>query len=441
MDSYVGWKETKKCVFLLGVTILCGNQSVRSLDEIKTTPTNYYEFLRLPSTTASLKEIKQSYRRLAIELHPDKLAHNATEAERELCKEQFLFLQKIYETLSDPNERAIYDHETHFGLAVSNNNLPPLEEPRAGSKHFSVIRTPSMTINMQFNFPAMSLADLQIKTPVELKYAIDGGEKNISYLRRTLCTICFGKGVAAADIETCVHCHGLGYAWKKLKMEDYEQLTYSQCDYCVGKGYKLSSKRCVACSGFGYFYEDSWLMAPLQRGFDDGQEYIFESIGHQHRDGRRGDVKVTADYEFPAGYRVDGNSSDLLFVFNTSSDQLQQGLQFRFSYPTGETFEVEIPRDVTPGDVLSGYELRLDGLGLFKPKKSPMTMDDDSEELIINLAGYFDSDDLEEKTPTDNLYEELDRGDLVVKLDLNWTSVSATEVFETLRVSSCSSII
>ncbi|CAH0587074.1 unnamed protein product [Chrysodeixis includens] len=64
----------------------------------------HYEVLCVPKE-ATASEIKKSYRRLALQWHPDKNLENLVEA-----KEQFQLVQNAYEVLSDPQERAWYDN-------------------------------------------------------------------------------------------------------------------------------------------------------------------------------------------------------------------------------------------------------------------------------------------------------------------------------------------
>ncbi|XP_022114174.2 dnaJ homolog subfamily C member 21 [Pieris rapae] len=64
----------------------------------------HYEVLCI-SRDASASEIKKSYRKLALQWHPDKNLENLLEA-----KDQFQLVQTAYEVLSDPQERAWYDN-------------------------------------------------------------------------------------------------------------------------------------------------------------------------------------------------------------------------------------------------------------------------------------------------------------------------------------------
>ncbi|HRP08738.1 MAG TPA: DnaJ domain-containing protein, partial [Gemmatimonadales bacterium] len=69
---------------------------------------SYYEILEV-SREASDGEIKKSYRRLAMQYHPDR--NDSPEAE-----EHFKELGEAYQVLSDPDKRAHYDR---FGSAPS----------------------------------------------------------------------------------------------------------------------------------------------------------------------------------------------------------------------------------------------------------------------------------------------------------------------------------
>ena len=65
----------------------------------------YYKILEV-SADASSDAIKQSYRKKAAVLHPDKASGDA---------EKFKEIQKAYETLKDPQKRAEYDNQQRYG--------------------------------------------------------------------------------------------------------------------------------------------------------------------------------------------------------------------------------------------------------------------------------------------------------------------------------------
>lgn len=65
-------------------------------------PTHYYSLLKV-DRQASLSAIKQAYRQLARQLHPDLNPND------EAAAEQFKALNEAYEVLSDPAKRRQYD--------------------------------------------------------------------------------------------------------------------------------------------------------------------------------------------------------------------------------------------------------------------------------------------------------------------------------------------
>ena len=64
---------------------------------------NHYQLLQV-QVNASSQEIKQAYRRLVKEFHPDSQHENADH-------EQIIKLNAAYEILSDPNNRRLYDQQ------------------------------------------------------------------------------------------------------------------------------------------------------------------------------------------------------------------------------------------------------------------------------------------------------------------------------------------
>ncbi|KAI9247205.1 hypothetical protein BDA99DRAFT_526369 [Phascolomyces articulosus] len=70
--------------------------------------TSLYEILQLEKTATS-KEIKSQYRKLALKFHPDKQSASCTEQEKQAATEQFQQLGLAYSILSDPAKKSHYD--------------------------------------------------------------------------------------------------------------------------------------------------------------------------------------------------------------------------------------------------------------------------------------------------------------------------------------------
>lgn len=91
-----------------------GPFSTRALFEDSVTsskPCTFYELLGI-SETGTLSEIKQAYKQLARKYHPDVSPPDRVQRHTE----KFIQVHEAYETLSDPNKRALYDMDLAMGI-------------------------------------------------------------------------------------------------------------------------------------------------------------------------------------------------------------------------------------------------------------------------------------------------------------------------------------
>ncbi|XP_027116875.2 chaperone protein dnaJ 20, chloroplastic-like [Coffea arabica] len=77
-------------------------------------PCSFYDLLGIPET-GSLLEIKQAYKQLARKYHPDVSPPGLVQE----YTQRFIRVQEAYETLSDPNRRALYDRDMAKGLHLA----------------------------------------------------------------------------------------------------------------------------------------------------------------------------------------------------------------------------------------------------------------------------------------------------------------------------------
>jgi DnaJ-class molecular chaperone len=73
-------------------------------------PRSHYDVLQLDSRSATPDEIKRAFRRLSMDLHPDKNGNS------EESKRAFQELNEAYTVLSDPEKRGNYDFELQMGM-------------------------------------------------------------------------------------------------------------------------------------------------------------------------------------------------------------------------------------------------------------------------------------------------------------------------------------
>jgi hypothetical protein len=98
---------------------------------------NHYQVLGVP-TSASAEVIKQAYRRLANQLHPDKHGGDSR------YEEQFKAVAAAYRVLGDPGRRAQYDFQLHQATQYAENQRRAAAEAAAGGP--SVYKMPPPTV-------------------------------------------------------------------------------------------------------------------------------------------------------------------------------------------------------------------------------------------------------------------------------------------------------
>ncbi|HZZ64101.1 MAG TPA: J domain-containing protein [Candidatus Baltobacteraceae bacterium] len=189
---------------------------------------DYYQVLGVPKT-ASEKEIKSAYRKLARKYHPDANLDNPKEAE-----EKFKELQEAYAVLSDPEKRRKYDAlgsdwESAARQAEQQRRYRSERAPgTAGFADFGDLFERGTTnggdgfsdffdaffSNVGRRTTASSARsphrgqDLEGSIEITLRDAYEGGAKSISIELEDRCPVCGGTGVKQGDI--CPNCHGTG---------------------------------------------------------------------------------------------------------------------------------------------------------------------------------------------------------------------------------------
>lgn len=113
-------------LLLLSTLLLSNITAVNAKRKTKTSPKqfqsdDYYEVLGL-SKNASEKDIKKSYRKLALQYHPDKVKE---EKDKEESEKIFVAVNEAYAVLSDDEKKKIYDKYGKQGLEVHERGGDP----------------------------------------------------------------------------------------------------------------------------------------------------------------------------------------------------------------------------------------------------------------------------------------------------------------------------
>jgi molecular chaperone DnaJ len=249
---------------------------------------DYYEILGV-ERTATTQEIKTSYRKLAIQHHPDRNPGDAR------AEETFKEAAEAYAVLSDVDKRAQYDRFGHAGLRGGGGGFDP-----------SVFADFSDILGDLFGFGdrfggsrrrrggATSGADLRYDLGLRFEEAAFGTEVTLRIPRLEHCEACSGSGGAGgSEPATCPACRGQG------------QVRYSQgfftvartCPQCGGMGTVVTDP-CPECRGEGRVERERSLAVKIPPGVDSGARLRLNGEGeHGPRGGPSGDLYVVIAVE------------------------------------------------------------------------------------------------------------------------------------------------
>lgn len=261
------------------------------------TKRDYYEVLGV-AKTASADEIKKSYRKLAMQYHPDRNPDNKEAAEKfkEICE--------AYEVLSDTDKRHRYDQYGHAGMKSA---FGP------GGFDFGRDFTHMQDIDLQdilgsffgggfgdmFGGGGRRRArnpnaaqrgdDLRFDLEIDFEEAVFGSEREVDLNVNDTCDTCHGSGAASGSTrETCRQCGGHGVV---VVGGGFIQMRQT-CPVCRGEGTIIRSP-CKKCGGTGRVKTPRHIALRIPKGVETGSRLRLTGKGESGmRGGPAGDLYV-----------------------------------------------------------------------------------------------------------------------------------------------------
>ncbi|HUW51251.1 MAG TPA: DnaJ C-terminal domain-containing protein [Sulfuricella sp.] len=306
------------------------------------------------------KAIKDAFRKLALQYHPDR--NKASDAE-----ERFKEIAEAYAILSDPKKRAEYDARGFEGVAgFSREDL------------FGGIDFEDLLGGLNFDFGLggglfnhffhrrqagpMPGANVEVELHVPLQRVVSGGEEKVRLPRRTACSSCGGSGAAAGtQPRACSACNGSGrQTTSRRETHDKSNVIIQQvsiCPVCMGRG-SVIDKPCPDCGGSGETTRNEVLSVNIPAGVEEGMALRIPGRGMPSREtgGRPGDLFVVVRSE--PDPRFERNGADLWRSESIAVADAVLGTSLKV--PTlDKPAEVTVPPGTQPDTVL-----RVRGKGL-----------------------------------------------------------------------------
>ena len=280
---------------------------------------DYYEILGVPKN-ASKDEIKNVYRKLALQYHPDRNKSKGAE-------ERFKEISEAYAVLSDDEKRKRYDtygqvgseevfrgSEANFdeifkdigiggfkdifeqvfggregGFADPFNFGFRFDEGREAGRFAD-------PFNFGFRFGGGGRRrgqDLVYDAELSLEDVLKGKREEIELPKLEKCRNCAGTGAApGSKPRKCNVCDGQGQMRRVYSQNRFSTfVSLEPCQTCRGQG-EIIDRPCETCSGSGNIRSYKKINIEIPKGVEDGMTLQLRGEGEPFENGQPGDLLI-----------------------------------------------------------------------------------------------------------------------------------------------------
>lgn len=260
---------------------------------------DYYEVLGVDKG-AEINDIKRSYRKMAMQYHPDR------NPDDEKAAENFREVTEAYEVLSDTDKRARYDQYGHAGV---NDQMGGFGSGGFQGSHayqdFGDLF--GNVFGDAFGFgggqPSNQGSDLRYNLSISLEESALGKEVELEIPKYESCDTCVGSGARlGTHPTTCSTCAGHG----QVQMQQGFFAVRRACPTCQGSGKKIESP-CISCGGTGRKKVKKNIKVKIPAGVYDGAQVRVSDEGEAgEHGGPSGDLFIVVHIKEHSIFERDG---------------------------------------------------------------------------------------------------------------------------------------
>lgn len=334
---------------------------------------DYYAVLGV-SRSASQEDIKQAYRKLSKELHPDKHPSTGLPAGRQgsgqakiEAEKKFKEVNEAYEVLGNPDKRKRYDQ---FGEAGTQQGFGGGGGSTGGP--FGGFDFSGFTGGGSGGFADMfesffnggsgatraeRSADLETEVEVALADVVNDQEMTLNLKKQISCEECSGSGAEkGAALITCRECAGTGQVTRVAQSFFGQIQQRTVCPRCRGSG-NVPERPCKHCKGEGRLAGKAAVHVKIPAGIADGQTLRLRGQGDAGRQGQpSGDLYVRVRVREDARFERENEHTRSTLTLLALDAIL--GTEIPVETPQGRV-TLKIPEGTQPGQVF-----RMKGKGL-----------------------------------------------------------------------------
>lgn len=330
---------------------------------------DYYEVLGI-SKNSEKGEIKNAYRKLALQYHPDRNKSPGAE-------ERFKEISEAYAVLSDDDKRKRYDTYGHVGTEevfrgseanfeeifkdMGFGGVRDIFEQFFGSRGgFGRGSSDPFGFGFGFGGGRQKGRDILYDIDLSLEDVLKGKKDEIELPKMDRCTNCNGTGAApGTKPRKCTVCNGQGQTRRVYSQNRFSTfVSLEPCRTCHGEG-EIIERPCGTCNGSGNIRTTKKLRLEIPRGVEDGMTLQLQGEGEPTENGMPGDLLIRTHVRpHPEFQRLE--DGHLLTNQNLSFTDLALGTEIRVP-----TLEGQEKVKISPG-TQSNSIIKLKGKGLPK---------------------------------------------------------------------------
>ena len=336
---------------------------------------DFYKLLNVPRD-ASEADIKKAYRKLAMELHPDRnKGHDA--------EERFKEVTEAYEVLRDAQKRAAYDRYGDAAFTRGGGRQGP-----QGFHHVDLAEALQIFMRdfgggggfdaifgggQRARGEARRGQDLRVEVSLTMAEVATGAKRSLKIRTQATCDLCDGTGAKKGTKPvTCSTCRGMGEVQRTAQSMFGQFVSVSPCPTCGGEG-TVIREPCVKCGGDGRVKAEKTVQVEIPAGVSSSNYLTLRGQGAAGpRGGPSGDLLVMLEVKDDDRWTRQGD--DLVYDLALSFSQAALGGIFTVPSPYGDE-KVKVPAGTQAGTVF-----RVKGKGL------PRLGSDGKGSLLVRTA-------------------------------------------------------
>ncbi len=345
----------------------------------KMTHKDYYSILGVEKT-ADQDTIKKAYKKLALELHPDRTGGD------KVAEQRFKEVNEAYSVIGNKESR-----ERHDSMGSMPSGIDWSSWATSGNSNGFSMNDLQDMFEQQFDVRHnTNTRGSDVGTHVRLTFAesFTGCKKDITFSYDENCKPCQGTGDAPDSKKmTCSGCQGTGVM---LVNQGFIHLRMT-CQACGGVGTKRT-KDCQSCFGNGFTQQQRSITVTIAPGIYDGARVRLVGQGSFGRKGR-GDVYLVVSIDKDAKFLRENDN--ILTIVDLNVAEACLGKTIDITMPDGSVEHVTFPEGSQ-----QGHEQRLKNKGMPKLSNAkergtlkarvniviPKSLTDEQREILDKLS-------------------------------------------------------